>query len=47
MIATATKAKAKVYLEKRDGVTIPTFKINLNIAQLLQDFIPKGGFDVE
>jgi hypothetical protein len=34
-------------LEKREGVTIPTFKVNLKIDQLLQDFILRGGFDLE
>ncbi|MFM7578586.1 MAG: type I restriction endonuclease subunit R, EcoR124 family, partial [Microcystaceae cyanobacterium] len=43
---TVDKAKAKAYLEQRDGVTIPTFKVNLKIDQLLQEFILKGGFDL-
>ncbi|BES86486.1 HsdR family type I site-specific deoxyribonuclease [Pectobacterium araliae] len=33
------KAKAKVYFEKRDGVTIPLFKLNIRIEQFLKRFI--------
>ena len=44
---TVDKAKAKTYLEKRDGVAIPVFKVNIKIDQLLQDFILKGGFDLD
>lgn len=40
------KAKAKAYLEKRDGVALPFFKVNIKIDQLLQEFILRGGFDL-
>ncbi|MBN3263386.1 type I restriction endonuclease subunit R, EcoR124 family [Pectobacterium brasiliense] len=33
------KAKAKVYFEKQDGVTIPLFKLNIRIEQFLKQFI--------
>lgn len=33
------KAKAKVYFEKQDGVTIPLFKLNIRIDQFLKQFI--------
>jgi type I restriction enzyme R subunit len=44
---TVDKAKAKAYFEQRDGVTIPTFKVNIKVDQLLQDFILRGGFDLQ
>jgi type I restriction enzyme R subunit len=36
---TVDKAKAKVYFEKLDGVTIPPFKLNIRIDQFLKQFI--------
>ncbi|MFJ5486044.1 type I restriction endonuclease subunit R [Pectobacterium actinidiae] len=33
------KAKAKIYFEKQDGVTIPLFKLNIRIEQFLKRFI--------
>lgn len=33
------KAKAKIYFEKQDGVTIPPFKLNIRIDQFLKQFI--------
>lgn len=33
------KAKAKIYFEKQDGVTIPLFKLNIRIEQFLKQFI--------
>lgn len=33
------KAKAKAYFEKQDGVTMPLFKLNIRIDQLLKQFI--------
>ncbi|CNK29681.1 HsdR family type I site-specific deoxyribonuclease [Yersinia pseudotuberculosis] len=33
------KAKAKVYFEKQDGVTLPLFKLNIRIDQFLKQFI--------
>ena len=36
---TVDKAKAKVYFEKQDGVTLPLFKLNIRIDQFLKQFI--------
>lgn len=36
---TVDKAKAKVYFEKIDGVSIPPFKLNIRIDQFLKQFI--------
>lgn len=33
------KAKAKIYFEKEDGITIPLFKLNIRIEQFLKQFI--------
>ncbi|MGT3279702.1 type I restriction endonuclease subunit R [Yersinia enterocolitica] len=33
------KEKAKVYFEKKDGVTLPLFKLNIRIDQFLKQFI--------
>jgi type I restriction enzyme R subunit len=45
--ASVDKAKAKEYFEKLENATIPTFKINIKVHNLLQEFILKGGFDIE
>lgn len=37
--ATVDKAKAKTYLEKHDGATLPPFKLNIRIDQFLKQFI--------
>ena len=36
---TVDKAKAKVYFEKSDGLSIPLFKLNIRIDQFLKQFI--------
>uniref|UniRef100_UPI00403AE237 type I restriction endonuclease subunit R, EcoR124 family n=1 Tax=Serratia marcescens TaxID=615 RepID=UPI00403AE237 len=36
---TVNKAKAKAYFEKKDGITIPLFKLNIRIDQFLKQFI--------
>jgi type I restriction enzyme, R subunit len=41
------KVKAKEYFEKLENVKIPPFKINIRVHNLLQEFILKGGFDIE
>lgn len=33
------KAKAKIYFEKQDGVSMPLFKLNIRIEQFLKEFI--------
>lgn len=45
--ASVDKAKAKVYFEKLENAKMPLFKINIRIHNLLQEFILKGGFDIE
>ncbi|BCC50929.1 MULTISPECIES: type I restriction endonuclease subunit R [Bacillaceae] len=41
------KIKAKEYFEKLENVKIPPFKINIRVHNLLQEFILKGGYDIE
>lgn len=43
---TVDKEKAKVYFEKLEGKTIPPFKVNIKIQNLLQKFIIEGGFEI-
>lgn len=38
--------KAKMYFEKLEGTTIPPFKINIRIHNLLKKFIFSGGFEI-
>jgi type I restriction enzyme R subunit len=45
--STVDEGQAKAYFEKRDGATIPPFKVNIKVDQLLQNFIVCGGFDLE
>jgi type I restriction enzyme R subunit len=44
LTATIDKQKAKAYFEALDGETIPAFKVNIKAANLLRDFVLKGGF---
>lgn len=41
------KAKAKKYFEKLENAKILPFKINIRVHNLLQEFILKGGVDIE
>ncbi|MEN6624271.1 MAG: type I restriction endonuclease subunit R, partial [Smithella sp.] len=45
--ASVDKTKAKEYFEKLENAKIPPFKINIRVHNLLQEFILKGGFDIE
>lgn len=45
--ASVDKAKAKEYFEKLENAKILPFKINIRVHNLLQEFILKGGFDIE
>ncbi|MBD0383894.1 type I restriction endonuclease subunit R, EcoR124 family [Paenibacillus sedimenti] len=45
--ASVDKAKAKEYFERLENVNIPIFKINIKVHNLLQEFVLKGGFDIE
>lgn len=40
------KAKAKVYFEELEGKTIPPFKVNMKVYNLLKDFIINDGLDL-
>ena len=44
--STVDKTKAKEFFENLEGKTIPAFKINIKIHNLLQDFIISGGFEI-
>jgi len=44
---TVDKNKAKEYFEKLESSTIPPFKINIRVHNLLQKFIISGGFELE
>lgn len=44
---TVDKVKAKAYFEKVEGNSIPPFKVNIKIHNLLEKFIIEGGFDLE
>lgn len=44
---TVDKTKAKEYFEKLEGVTIPPFKVNIRVHNLLQKFIINGGIEIE
>jgi len=41
------KAKAKAYFENLEGSKLGVFKVNMKTDQLFQDFIIRGGFDLE
>ena len=40
-------AKAKAYFENLGKMKMPPFKVNIKVHNLLQEFILKGGFDIE
>ena len=44
---TVDKSKAKEYFEKLEGATIPAFKINIKVHNLLKEFIVSGGFEIQ
>ncbi|PTT66910.1 MULTISPECIES: type I restriction endonuclease subunit R [unclassified Chryseobacterium] len=43
---TVDKIRAKEYFEKMEGKTIPAFKVNIRIHNLLQKFIIEDGFEI-
>ena len=47
LIETVDKDKAKSYFEKVEGRTIPPFRVNMKISELLRRYVLSGGFDVE
>ncbi len=46
LIKSVDKTKAKAWLEKREGVVIQSFRINIRIDTLLRQFIEEGGFEI-
>ncbi|MGY6648310.1 type I restriction endonuclease subunit R, EcoR124 family [Wenyingzhuangia sp. IMCC45574] len=44
--STVDKSKAKAYFEELEGKTIPAFRINIKIHDLIQEFIISGGFEM-
>jgi type I restriction enzyme R subunit len=44
---TIDKTKAKTYFEKLEGITIPPFKANIKVHNLLQKFIIERDFEIE
>lgn len=45
--ATIDKQKAKAYFEAFEGQPIPTFKVNIKAANLLREFVIRGGFELD
>lgn len=45
--ATIDKQKAKTYFETLEGQAIPSFKVNIKAANLLRNFILRGGFEID
>lgn len=43
---TVDKAKAKEYFEKIEGASLPAFKVNIRIHDLLERFIVEGGIEI-
>ena len=43
---TVDKSKVKEYFEKLEGKSIPQFKVNIRIANLLREFIINGGVEI-
>jgi len=45
--ASVDRKKSKEYFEKLEGEKMSPFKISMRVHKLLQEFIIKGGFDIE
>jgi type I restriction enzyme R subunit len=45
--ASLDKDKAKKYFEELENTKMAPYKVNIKVHNLLQDFILKGGFDIE
>ena len=41
------KIKAAEYFEKIEGESIPQFKVNMMVDDLLRKFVLEGGFDIK
>lgn len=46
LIATIDKSKAKKYIEKQEGITLPQRKVNIKAQSILKRFIIEGGFEI-
>lgn len=44
--STVDKSLANAYFEKLEGKTIPAFRVNIKVHDLLQEFIISGGFEI-
>lgn len=44
--ATVDQQSAKTYFEGLEGRLLPLFRVNIRTANLLQDFIIQGGFEL-
>ena len=44
--STVDKSLAKTYFEELEGKTIPAFRVNIKVHDLLQEFIISGGFEI-
>jgi type I restriction enzyme R subunit len=44
--ATVDQQKAKVYFEGLEGKTLPLFRVKIKAANLLSDFLLRGGLDL-
>lgn len=43
---TVDKPKAKAYFEELEGITVPNFRVNIKVHNLLARFILSGGFEL-
>jgi len=44
--STVDKTLAKKYFEELEGKTIPAFRVNIKVHDLLQEFIISGRFEI-
>lgn len=47
LVESVDKVKAKEYFERIENITIPQFKVNIKVHNLLQEFILKNGIDIK
>ena len=47
LVESVDKVKAKEYFERIQNTTIPQFKVNIKVHNLLQEFILKNGIDIK
>ncbi len=44
---TVDQQKVKAYFEGIEGTTLPMFRVNINAAKLLSDFLLRGGIELK